>query len=537
MDALDFTDAELVAQTLAGSRDAFGRIVSRYQSLICSLNYSATGDLGQSEDLAQETFITAWKDLGKLREPDKLRPWLCRISRNLTFDVLRKQGREPSHDAEPLDSVHESPAPGLQPAERAITTEEQEILWRSVGRIPEIYREPLILFYREHQSVQAVAQKLELSEDAVKQRLSRGRKLLQEQVLAFVEGALERTNPGKVFTIGVLAALSSVTISAKAATAGAVAVKGSAAAKAAAATGLLGALAGPLMAFFGNYVGYRMSLATAESDGERARIKSAYRTIFSLVVAFSAALAGLGLWAGFSRQDRSPFFGFLFTVLAVSYAVTMFILIVRSNRRHRKFIAGLVEKGMLDATTKPAWEFRSRASLFGLPLVHICFGDRRAVVKKPVTAWIAVGDRALGGLFAFGGIAIAPVSIGGCAIGLFSFGGLALGILVLGGFGFGVWTFCGMGAGWQAFGGGVFAWKAAMGGFAIAHDFALGGIAQAAQANNKAAAQFISSSWFFRNGLVLANYGFWLNLIWIIPMLVQWRVIVKKRRREQERAA
>ena len=537
MDTLDFTDAELVAQTLTGSREAFGRIVARYQSLICSLNYSAIGDLGRSEDIAQETFITAWKDLGKLREPEKLRSWLCQISRNLACDALRKQGREPSHDAEGLDSAHESPAPGLQPAERAINTEEQEILWRSVGRIPEIYREPLILFYREHQSVEAVAQKLELSEDAVKQRLSRGRKLLHEEVLAFVEGALERTNPGKVFTISVLAALSSVSISAKAATAGAVAVKSSGAAKTAAATGLIGALAGPLMAFFGNYVGYRMSLAAAESDGERARIKSAYRTVFWFIVTFSAALTGLGVWAGFGRQDRLPLIGSLFTVLAVTYAITIFVLIVRSNRRHRKFIAGLVEKGMLDATAKPAWEFRSRASLLGLPLVHVCFGDRRAVVKKPVTAWIAVGDRALGGLFAFGGIAVAPVSIGGFAIGLFSFGGFALGILVLGGFGFGVWTFCGMGAGWQAFGGGVFAWKAAMGGFAIAHDFALGGIAQAAQANNKAASDFIGSCRFFRDALVMANYGFWLNLIWVIPMLVQWRVIVKKRRREQERAA
>ena len=56
-------DAELVAASLSGNRDAFGQIVSRYQSLICSLAYSATGSLGTSEDLAQETFITAWKRL------------------------------------------------------------------------------------------------------------------------------------------------------------------------------------------------------------------------------------------------------------------------------------------------------------------------------------------------------------------------------------------------------------------------------------------------------------------------------------------
>ena len=64
-----------------------------------------------------------------------------------------------------------------------------------------------MLFYREHQSIETVAANLDLTEDTVKQRLSRGRKMLQEQVLAFVEGALSRTNPGKTFTLGVLAAL------------------------------------------------------------------------------------------------------------------------------------------------------------------------------------------------------------------------------------------------------------------------------------------------------------------------------------------
>ena len=61
-------DANLVIASLSGDRDAFGQIVARYQSLICSLAYSATGSLGESEDLAQETFITAWKHLRHLRE-------------------------------------------------------------------------------------------------------------------------------------------------------------------------------------------------------------------------------------------------------------------------------------------------------------------------------------------------------------------------------------------------------------------------------------------------------------------------------------
>ena len=206
-------DAELVVATLSGNRDAFGQIVSRYQSLICSLAYSATGSLGQSEDLAQETFITAWKHLRHLRERHKLKAWLCGIARNLINNSLRREGREPIRSAEPLEAIDESASTTPLPHDQAISKEEEAILWRALERIPEIYRGPLVLYYRENQSIETVAEALELTEEAVKQRLSRGRKLLAEEVASFVEGALERTNPGKAFTIGVLAGAALTAIS------------------------------------------------------------------------------------------------------------------------------------------------------------------------------------------------------------------------------------------------------------------------------------------------------------------------------------
>src|ERR1700733_4519698 len=204
---ISVSDTDLVSESVAGNRDAFGQIVSRYQSLVCSLAYSATGNLSQSEDLAQETFVTAWRQLADLREREKLRAWLCGIARNLINNFLRKSGREPSHRAESLKKISESHSPERLPIENTISNEEAAILWRSLERIPEIYREPLVLFYRQHQSIEAVAQSLELSEDAVKQRLSRGRKLLQEEVAAFVEGALRQSAPGQAFAGTVLSAL------------------------------------------------------------------------------------------------------------------------------------------------------------------------------------------------------------------------------------------------------------------------------------------------------------------------------------------
>jgi RNA polymerase sigma factor (sigma-70 family) len=201
------TDAELVSRTLAGDRDAFNQIVSRYQILICSLAYSRIGQLGQSEDVAQETFITAWKHLRLLRQPEKLRAWLCGIVRNRARKCLRNEGREPVRDAEPLDEMEDLAAPGALPSDQTISKEEEAIMWRALAQIPELYREPLILFYREHQSIEHVAVELDLTEDAVKQRLSRGRKLLHEKVEAFLEKTLSRSKPTPAFANAVLAAL------------------------------------------------------------------------------------------------------------------------------------------------------------------------------------------------------------------------------------------------------------------------------------------------------------------------------------------
>ena len=529
MPAVVNNDAELVAACLDGNRDAFGRIVTRYQSLICSLAYSATGCLGQSEDLAQETFITAWRHLRHLREPGKLRAWLCGIARNRINNSLRREGREPLRAAEPLDAVHDAPAPEPLPPDYVISREEEAILWRSLERIPETYREPLVLFYREHQSIERVAEELELSEDAVKQRLSRGRKLLHEQVLAFVEGTLERTNPGKAFTVGVLVALPGLTISAQAATLGAAAAKGTATAKAAGVMGLLGALLSFPLVIFGNYIGYRISLDTAQSDREREHIKSFYRKLVGCILGSSIVFGLLMVGARELITTHAKLFTVLVVGLALAYGLAILVLTIWELRTQRKLLAELPADDLAAQVAKPSWEYRSRLNLFGLPLVHIRIGGGLRVQRKPVKAWIAIGDSAIGVLFAFGGIAIAPVSIGGCAVGLLPFGGCAVGLLALGGFSFGVWSFGGLALGWQAFGGFAIAWSAAMGGFAVAHDFALGGFAHAAQANNEFAGRFIRPLLFFRYGAVAMRHLFWLNLLWVIPMIAWWRTIRRAR--------
>ena len=534
MPAIANNDAELVNGTLEGSRDAFSQIVSRYQSLICSLAYSATGSLHQSEDLAQETFITAWKHLRHLRERQKLRSWLCGIARNRINNFLRREGREPIREAEPLENVPESHAPGLMPAEQTISNEEQAILWRSLERIPQTYREPLILFYREHQSVEAVAQHLELSEDAVKQRLSRGRKLLQEEVLSFVEGALERTNPGKVFTVAVLAALPAFTLSAKAATVGAAAAKGSATAKAAGTLGLFSAILAPALVIFGNYASYRMSMDEATSDEERGHIKSIFRRSLVFTLAFSAVLAVPLFWACRNRDDASLFLSLLVTMLFVVYFLTIFALAFATLRARRRYMSQCLADKYGGKFPPAAFEYRSRLSLFGLPLVHIRIGDHFDVVRGPVKAWIAIGScHAVGGLFASGGIAIAPISFGGIAIGLLPFGAVAIGLIAIGACSLGFWADGGLAIGWQAEGGCAVAWNIATGGMALAHDFALGGIAHALQANTDIAREFIRPNLFLRCAQQTSQHAGLMMLIWIIPASIQAWVVSRARRRRE----
>jgi RNA polymerase sigma factor (sigma-70 family) len=245
-------DAELVARTLAGDRNAFDRIVSRYQILICSLAYSRIGHLGHSEDVAQETFITAWKHLRLLRQPEKLRAWLCGIVNNRAKKCLRHEVRRPLLNAEPLETAAELPVQEALPSEQTISREEEAILWRSLEKIPELYREPLILFYREHQSIENVAAELELTEDAVKQRLSRGRKLLQEGIEDFVEKTLRRTTPTPAFSGAVMAALPLATNSVVSAGAVGAAGKGT--------LTLKGLLLAFLLPFIGMFTGFGAAL-------------------------------------------------------------------------------------------------------------------------------------------------------------------------------------------------------------------------------------------------------------------------------------
>src|SRR5262249_53121200 len=132
----ELPDDLLWQRSRAGDRAAFGQIVERYQSLICSLACSACGNLARSEEIGQETFLTAWQTLGELREPDKLRPWLCGIVRNLAANALRRERRRGGAAPTP-NAGAEPPAPAADPAAQAGTPGEAGPPWRPLAGLSE----------------------------------------------------------------------------------------------------------------------------------------------------------------------------------------------------------------------------------------------------------------------------------------------------------------------------------------------------------------------------------------------------------------
>ena len=527
-------DAALVTATLAGDRDAFSQIVTRYQALICSLAYNATGSVRQSEDLAQETFVAAWRDLGQLREAAKLRGWLCSIVRHQISRAFSRSVREPAHAAEPLDAARELAAPEPLPSEQAVSREEQAILWRSLEQIPETYREPLILFYRENQSVERVAGALNLSEDAVKQRLSRGRKLLQDQVAAFVEGALQRTAPGAAFTTSVLGVLPALTVP----VAAAAVAKGGAAVKATGAGGLAVAILGPVVGILGGWIGYQVSLesadrANAASPREREFLRKLAWRVWGAAGVFLVVLFTGVYFEVAGPQSHAERLVEPFAIFCGGYGVALVLTLLSATKRLHE-IRREEAANRPPASVAPAmprlfrpFEYRSRRTLLGLPLIHIRMhqtGD--AGQTLPAVGWIAIGNIACGGLFAFGGLALAPVSLGGGAAGLLALGGFGVGVFSFAGAAFGVWAVGGVAVGYLASGGAALGWLGALGGAAVAHDFAVGGAAAAQHVNDAAARAFVQQSEFFRWAKWLSQHAMiflWLPLGVVIGQLLGLR--------------
>ena len=481
------SDASLVLASRAGDRRAFAEIVSRYQRLLCSLAYSSLGNLSESEDVAQETFVEAWKKLENLNEPEKLKSWLCGILRFKISHHRRKEARQPIRHANELGEMHELES-NSEPIETSVMREEEQaLLWQALEAVPETYRETLILYYREHRSVEHVADELDLSTDAVKQRLSRGRKLLQQRMMSFVEGALERTAPGPAFTAGVVALLVTAAPTAKAAGAGMTAAKVGSTFKWASIVAFLASISGLISSFFA----LRANLDQSRTGRER---KAVIRT--TLIFLGTALVYVAGMFALRSMALESPGYSgylavcsqLLLLVFLIGYLVLTQRLLKNARalrtaekiRRPELFEPGAGQSGKR--------EIKSRARLFGVPLLHVKL-DMPERGEAPAIAWVAAGHRAYGLLFAWGGYAVAPISVGIVSVGVVTAGAVGVGIVGVGAVGIGLLAIGASAIGYKAYGSlSATGWESAFSpGFSIAKEAAIGPIAYAEHVNNELA--------------------------------------------------
>ncbi|MBI5396269.1 MAG: RNA polymerase sigma factor [Verrucomicrobia bacterium] len=512
-------DAQLVARSLDGDAEAFGKIVGRYQTLVCSLAYSACGNVHLSEDLAQDTFIAAWRDLRDLREPTKLKSWLCGIARNVVNNSLRQQQRTPTSQADALDDSLAYSTAAVTPRDYVMSQQEEAIVWRALRELPESYREPLVLYYRHGESAAAVADALDLSQDAVNQRLSRGRAMLAEQVSRLVQTTLRHSGPTQAFTLGVVAALPMLATSVSAGTVAATAAKGGATAKAAGWLAILQWLLTPVMTIFGSYFLYKLDRDEARTPQRRAFVTQMWRLTLTCVAVSVLVVVGVVFLKPMLVKTHPEFFAVLVISLGAACTVFAVVTMLWASRQERRF--HLDETASRVEPVTPAFEYRSKLGLLGWPLVHIRL--RGGLERGPVKAWIAAGDAAIGLVFAFGALAVAPISVGGIGIGVLSISGLSLGLVSLGSLSFGVWALGGFAMGWQAFGGCTVAWTAAQGGVAVACKFAVGSVALASHANDLAARAFLHDSVFFQAAGIVIRHVVWLNVMWLLPLVLWWR--------------
>jgi RNA polymerase sigma-70 factor (ECF subfamily) len=157
-------DLGLVRAAAAGDRAAFGELYIRYARMVHGILLGRVPP-GEAEDLVQDVFISAMKQLTGLRAAAAFPGWLAAIARNRAMDHFRG-----SRERVPLDE--------RQPAKGAV--EDAFLVLDVVRRLPEAYRETLILRLVEGMTGPEIALRTGLTPESVRVNLCRGMKMLRE---------------------------------------------------------------------------------------------------------------------------------------------------------------------------------------------------------------------------------------------------------------------------------------------------------------------------------------------------------------------
>lgn len=152
----------LVRQAQQGDADAYGELIRIYQDSFYRVARSRLYSDEDAADAIQETLLAGFEKLGTLKEPKYFKTWMIRILINKCNGILRKN--------RPSESLEHIPEPSIENMEANIMFKEM------IQELGERNRIVMALYYGDSYTVREISQILEISEDAVKHRLARGRK-------------------------------------------------------------------------------------------------------------------------------------------------------------------------------------------------------------------------------------------------------------------------------------------------------------------------------------------------------------------------
>ena len=189
-------DVQLIQAVLAGDDSAFGILVEKYQKSVHALAWRKIGDFHHAEEITQDTFLRAYQKLSTLKNPSQFLRWLHVIANRLCLNWLRKEKKREkqlqSLEGTPMEEVAESAYERyvLEQRETEATEQRFEIVNKLLDKLPEGERTVMTLHYLGEMTTREISKFLGVSVEAVRLRLYRARKRLQDEEELLVQEVL-----------------------------------------------------------------------------------------------------------------------------------------------------------------------------------------------------------------------------------------------------------------------------------------------------------------------------------------------------------